>query len=324
MKHLWIVLAACLFVLGGPETLARAKPAASSAAQATSPSKQAKSSKAQSKRTASRGDEEGVDGPPPPPASNEIPPPPPPLKLKRKKRRQKRSRRSRRYRYKRGGAGWKSKRERYEDMRRWEERYGDREYRRRKRRRRRVRRKRRSRTWYRRYRRKRYLRKRNRARFWWSSESGLYLFSYSPSAGSSSTYDYLGLIAGGRIGVTYKSFVMSFGAAMAFSLSDDGGNDDFANVGGFMGRLSASMGWLLGRYILMEGGFSMEYLGLNRGSLETSALLFPVHVGMTIRFPMGRRRRSAVGLQALLSFAHDPNTEGSYFSTTINLVFQTF
>ncbi len=323
MKHLWIVLAACLFVLGGPETLAWARPVASSAAKATSPSKQTKSSK--SKRTASRGDEEGVDGPPPPPASNEIPPPPPPLKLNRKKRRKTRSRSSRRYRYKRGGADWKSKQERYEDMRRWEERYGDREYRRRKRRRRVRRQKRRSRSWYRRYRHKRYLRrKRNRARFWWSSESGLYLFSYSPSASSSSTYDYLGLIAGGRIGVTYKSFVMSFGAAMAFSLSDNGGGDDFANVGGYMGRLSVSMGWLLGRYLLMEGGLSMEYLGLNRGSLETSALLFPVHVGLTIRFPMGRLRRNAVGLQALLSFAHDPNTEGTYFSTTINLVFQTF
>lgn len=313
MKHLWIVITVSLFVLMGLETVGWAKPAHRTAKPSASVSKKATQTKAKAKRNVAQGKDGGDLGPPPPPASNEIPPPPPPLK-KRKKRRS------------RYGRSRKSKRERYEDLRRWEQRYGNGRYYRRKRRRR-VRRKRRRRarrSWYRRYRRNLRRRRRNRARFWWSSETGLYLFSYTPNGNSSVSYEYMGMIAGGRIGVAYRSLVVSFGAAMAFSLFDDANNDDFANVGGIMGRLTASLGWSVGKYILLEGGLNMEYLQLNRGSQETSSLLFPAFLSATLRFPMGRHRRSSVGIQALFSVAYDPNSDGTYFSTTLGLVFQTF
>lgn len=300
MKHLWIVFFACCFVLGNSESLVWAKPVRSSGAKKSTSNKLTKLSTSSSKRKVSQGDQGGVDGPPPPPASNEIPPPPPPLKTKRKKRRSKKARN-------------------------WEERYSERAYRRRKRRRRRVRRRRRTRLRYRRFRRKRFLRKRNRARFWWSMETGLTAFWYHPpSSNNLPAYEYVGVSTVGQIGFAYRSFMMSVGVGMSTSVLDDEGDDDVLNVGGFVGQLSVSMGFFLSKFILVEGGISMTYLGLDIRGVEDSALLFPAHVGATFRIPIGRRKRSSIGLRTLFSFAHDPDTESAFYSLTLNLVYQTW
>lgn len=178
---------------------------------------------------------------------------------------------------------------------------------------------------YRKYR--RYLKHQttNRVRFWWSTESGVYFASFSPISAGMRSMEFTGLVAGAQMGVRYRSLIMSLGAAMAFSIFDNDRTATTYNVGGTLARLSGSVGWALGRLIILESGVSLEYLHLKQGgSLDSAALLFPVHVGMTFRFPVGQR--FAVGLRTLASFAyepHKPSDGGFYFSVTSNLVFQT-
>lgn len=227
------------------------------------------------------------NGPPPPPADNEIPPPPPKLNLGKKKRS---PRGSQQRSYKNNRATHSARKQRR----------------------------------YRRYR--RFRRPSNawkKLRFWWSSETGMYLASYSVRGRTSdSSLDFMGLQAVGRVGLGWRSWILTLGAATSFSFSDpesDGGLT-FGNTSVTMIRLSGSLGWAMGRYIVLEAGMGMEYLELLRGSFRTESLLFPFHTGVTIRIPV---RQRAFGIRALTSFAFDQNTDGFYFSVTLNLVYQT-
>lgn len=226
-------------------------------------------------------------GPPPPPAANEIPPTPPAFRP---------------YQRPTGQAP-----QHPAPPQAW---YHSPEYRRWLKRRRAQQRKRR-----------RYFHKNpNRVQFWWSTETGLYLGSFSPIGGGTRSLDFLGLMTGGQIGLRYRSLILSVGTHVAFSLNDGKDlNDSF--VGGSLVRLSGSLGWALGRILILESGVSMEYMQLKQDAVKSGALLFPAHFGVTLRLPVGTRY--ALGLRTLVSVAFDTATEGVYFSVTSNLVFQT-
>lgn len=130
------------------------------------------------------------------------------------------------------------------------------------------------------------------------------------------------MLAGARVGLAWRSLILSVGTYFATSLYDgDSPSDDPSQVGGFMGRLSGSLGWTVGKYIVVEGGMSAEYLRLKRGNFEADALVFPFQAGFTLRFPFGRN--SAIGIRSVASFAIDPASEGFYFSVFATLVYQT-
>lgn len=144
------------------------------------------------------------------------------------------------------------------------------------------------------------------------------------------TLQGLGTLYGARIGFAYKAFQLSFGLAVAnWYTGEEWGltEDNNLPVNGMLTRTSATIGWRLwGGWVTLETGVSVDYLSMWRQETHSSLVLFPFHVGVTVRLipvKMGRNTRY-ISLRAMTSMAFDTESEGSFINASFNLVFQAF
>ena len=159
-----------------------------------------------------------------------------------------------------------------------------------------------------------------RGRLWWSLESGRVWFVYHPTVAnppSEISYEFLGFSYGFRAGWAWKSVLVT--ADLSFANGEEEPGQIVESVGGSMTQIGATMSYFLQKYLLVEAGVGALLFRLVRRGVETNSVVFPIHLGGTIRIPL---RTISMGVRVVSVVTLDLFGRGWTFGGFAHLVFQ--
>lgn len=148
-------------------------------------------------------------------------------------------------------------------------------------------------------------------RFFWSTEVGYGMFHYTRYIGNiEPPFHFNSFVIGGRWGYASKLFIFTGDIMYGF------GGADGLQDGGFMGHLGVTFSYLPFAFLSADFGTGLQMVTSFDFNMLSPALLFPLEVGFTLRFPF---KTISLGLRCVGSFSFGGEGVGIGFRALLTL-----